>query len=128
MSTTARIGGVIPVPLTIFRNDVTYVYISVVEDDGVTPYDLTASVVDFSAKWSILDSTDAISISSANAGEIIFTDPTEGLMKLIFIPANTTSLPVGVLELPYQISITNPSSVQFSALFGTLRVLPNLTT
>ena len=127
MSVTARMGSLIPITLTVFRDEVTYININVVEEDGITPYDLTSTIIEFTSKWTIQDTDAAIYLSSVDSGEIAIIDAADGTLKLIFTADKTTDLPISTLELPYQISITDSGGDRFSSIFGTLRVLPNVT-
>ena len=128
MATTARISGIIPVPLNIFRESTVTLPIVTVNSDGITPYNLTGCSITFQAKWSILDTESAVELLSSNVNEILVTSAVDGEFSLIFGGSITSVLPVGVLELPYEVRITTGSSVPLLALFGTLRVLPNVVT
>ena len=128
MSLTVRIGGLIPIPFTIFRNDTNTVYVNIVESDGITPYDITGSVVTFAAKWAVTDTSEAISLSSSDSSEIFFTDPANGQLTITFSPTSTSSLPIGILELFYELRVTTASLVKLPASFGIIRVLPNVIT
>lgn len=128
MSLTVQIGGLIPYPLTIFRNDTNTVTVNIVSSDGTTPYNITGSTITFAAKWEVTDIANAVSLSSADSTQIAFTAPTQGQLTLTFSPESTANLPIGILELPYELRVTTASLVKLPAAFGTLRVLPNVIT
>ena len=118
--------------MSIVRAKTAIYYIDVWEADGVTPFDLTGSVMYFHASNGsfVLDKSTLIGGSPAVVQGIVYTDAAQGLATLTIDPADTESLGAqGVFGMHCEFTLTGGSPAGTLELAtGNLTISPSVGT
>lgn len=115
--------------LTLTRGTTGAWFLSIFEEDGVTPQDLTGSVIYFHA--GLASPTFAIDKSSPSSSGITINDIAGGTdcATLVIDPADTTALPnTGIFGMPCELKLLVGSSPDWLLAKGTLEIQPNVGT
>lgn len=111
--------------LTMVKGD-TYSFDIAVIQNGAA-FNLTGCTILFTAKYNVKDSGFVFQRSSVTGG-VTITNATGGLATVAFTPANTSGLASHIIDLPYDIQVTDGSGNIYTPIRGILRVLPDVTT
>jgi len=110
---------------TMVKGDHKTYRITVYEDDGTTPYDLTGSKLEYSVKEDGVDDTALIYKTSDIAGEIDITVPASGVALINLIPSDTSSLTPK--EYVFDIQHTSAASKINTPIIGKLIIKQDVT-
>ncbi len=111
--------------LTMRRGD-TATYTVTVTQAGAA-YNLTGSIMRFTAKWAFTDSDgDALFARTSPSSGITFTNAAGGIASVTLAPANTSTLPGSEVRLNYDIQVTDGSGNVYTVIDGLLIVLPDV--
>jgi hypothetical protein len=90
--------------------------------------DLTGGTFTMTAKWEVDDeNVNAVFTKTSPAGGIALTDPTNGLITVTLSPSDTNPLPDNTVSLFYDIQYVNALGEIYTPLYGTLRIVPDIT-
>jgi hypothetical protein len=112
--------------MSIVRAKTAIYYIDVLQMDGITPFDLTDSVMYFHAS----NGSFSVDKSSLTTEGIVYNNPTMGLAILTLDPADTESLgAAGVFGMPCEFTLTGGSPAGTLELAtGNLTISPSVGT
>jgi hypothetical protein len=113
------------VRMSIVRAKTAIYYIDILQSDGITPFNLTGSVLYFHA------SNGSFTIDKLSpSGGIVFTDAALGLATLTILPTDTDTLgSSGVFGMPCEFTLTGGSPAGTLELAtGNLTISPNVGT
>jgi hypothetical protein len=78
--------------ITIYAGDDTELSMSLFQNDGTTPLDLTGAVVNWALSSAYNVQFPLVEKSSANPGEVSITDIDGGLVSVFLVPADTATM------------------------------------
>ncbi len=118
--------------MSIVRAKTAIYYLDILQRDGVTPFNLTGTIMYFHASngdFSI-DKDSTVSGSPATANGIVFSDASLGLATLTIAPEDTDTLgSSGVFGMPCEFTLTGGSPAGTLELAtGNLTISPNVGT
>lgn len=113
--------------LTIRRGDDRMLDLAIVQDDGVTPQDLSGALLWFTAKRRLSDAdADAVLAYREGAG-ITITNAAAGTATVLVVGTDTAGLADGDIALLCDVQIRPLGGRVYTAAYGRLIVQPDIT-
>lgn len=107
------------------RRGDTYTFSLAVTQAG-SAFNLTGGSVRMTAKWAYTDADVAAVFTRTIGSGISIVSASGGLTTVTIAPANTSSLPGNLVNLVYDIQVTDASDNIYTIVDGILTVLPDV--
>lgn len=113
--------------LTIRRGDDRVLDLTIVQEDGVTPQNLTGALLWFTGKRRIGDADTAAVLAYRQGAGITVTNATGGTATVLIAGTDTAGLPDGDVALLCDVQIKPAGGRLYTAAAGRLTVKPDVT-